>query len=140
MIKYEKLPDDIDLRIPLAAEKLEEDPRVVFAYLFGSHVAGFQSPLSDIDIAVYLSSAGNEPEAKLDIFTYLSNALGTDELDLVILKTAPVSLTGRVLSNRRVIVDKEPFVRHEYESIELRKFFDFSHIEKRHMARRYRIG
>lgn len=45
MIKFERLPEDIKQRLPRVAETLEQDPRVVFAYLFGGLAGGEPKPL-----------------------------------------------------------------------------------------------
>lgn len=140
MIKFEKLPADILSRIPEAIKVLSEDNNVIFAYLFGGLAKGKVEPLSDIDIAVYLKDTDILAEYKLMLFDKLTDALGTNELDLVILNTAPLSLTGRVLQKKEILVDKTPFQRHLYESVTLRKFFDFKIKEEMYFSRRYGIG
>lgn len=140
MIKFEKLPPDILARLPSVKEVLAEDRRIIFAYLFGGLASGKIAPLSDIDIAVYLSSMENLGEYKLDLFDRLSNALCADEIDLVILNAAPESIAGRVLQKKQLLADKEPFLRHDYESLTLRKFYDFSLKEAMILNKRYKIG
>lgn len=140
MMKLEKLPADIRSRIPGAVKALAADERVVFAYLFGGLAAGRVSPLSDVDIAVYVSGVSDRGEYSLALFDRLSDALGTAELDLVILNAAPISFAGRILQNKQLLVDKDPFRRHRYESLTLREFFDFQIKEKAFFARRYGIG
>jgi len=140
MQRFEKLPAGILSRIPSAARVLAEDGNVVFAYLFGGLASGRVKPLSDVDLAVYVRDASRLAEYKLDLFDRLSNALGTSELDLVVLNTAPTSLVGRILENRRVLADKEPFRRHAYESRTLRGFFDFRRKEEALLSRRYGVG
>ena len=137
MIKFEKLPPDILARIPDAIKVLSEDNHVIFAYLFGGLVKGKVTPLSDIDIAVYLKDMDNIAEQKLLLFDELTDALGTNELDLVILNTAPISLAGRVLQKKEILIDKIPSQRHLYESLTLRKFFDFKIKEEMFFSRRY---
>jgi len=105
------------------------DRDVQFAYLFGGLLSG-RTPLSDVDIAVYLKGTGDIPEKTLSLYRDLTEALKTDELDIVVLNSAPLSLAGRILSNKRILVDKEPFRRHLYESLTLREFFDFSRREE----------
>lgn len=140
MIKFEKLPENIMSRISKVAEVLTKEENVLFAYLFGGLARGDASPLSDVDIAVYLRDTQNLADYKLSLFDKLTDALGTSELDLVILNTAPTSLAGRILQNKRILIDKEPFKRHEYESVTLREFFDFSIKEKSIFLSRYGIG
>ena len=43
----------------------------------------------------------------------------------MILNATPLSVAGRILQNRQILADKEPFRRHIYESVTLREFFDF---------------
>lgn len=73
----------------------------------------------------------------LDLFSLVADALGTSEVDLVVLNQAPVSLIGRVLRNRRVLCDKDPFFRVAYESRKLREFFDFRFKEDELLRMRY---
>jgi len=140
MVKREPLPADIMERLPKARRVLEEAPEAVFAYLFGGLARGAPKPLSDVDIAVYLRDGSPAAEAKLALFDSLSDALGTAELDLVVLNSAPISLAGRILQGRRILVDKDPFLRHRYESAKLREFFDFRIFEDAYFERRFRNG
>ncbi|MFZ3123478.1 MAG: nucleotidyltransferase domain-containing protein [Thermodesulfovibrionales bacterium] len=140
MIKYEKLPKNILSKIQNLKNVLLQDDNIVFAYLFGGLTKGEVKDLSDIDIAVYLKDTGNLAGYKLQLFDRLSNALGTSELDLVILNTVSLSIAGRILQNKKLLIDKEPFRRHIYESVTLREFFDFKLKEDAFFARRYGIG
>ena len=124
-------------RINLLEPLLESDSRIIFAYIFGGLATGSQRPLSDIDIAVYLDSCVDKAEAKLEIIGSLSDTLKTDEIDLVILNDAPISLVGRILKKKRLIADKQPFLRHRFESLALREFFDFSRNEQDILFRRF---
>ena len=64
----------------------------------------------------------------------LQGAVGREAIDVVVLNTAPVSLAGRVLTTRRVIVDTDPYARHRYESRTAREFADFRFREHRLLA------
>ncbi len=138
MIRLKRLPEDITTRINDLRDYLQDRPEVVFAYVFGTLASGRVNPLSDIDIAVYLK----DPEGVdyLELYCQVSEVLGTDELDLVLLNRAPVSLAGRVLMQRKVLVDKEPFLRHAYESLIIREFLDFREFERRLFQRRFKTG
>lgn len=140
MIKFEKLPPDVLLSIPKVREVLSRDERVLFAYLFGGLAAGRINQLSDVDIAVYVNDTRELADYKFSLFSAISDALGTAELDLVVLNTAPISITGRILQNKQLLADKDPFRRHIYESMTLREFFDFRVTEEALFKRRYGIG
>ena len=138
MIRFKKLPENIQQKIITLTEFLVSNPNIVFAYLFGGLAKERQNPLSDIDVAVYIKNMKKLDYIKL--FGEITDMLGTDELDLVILNTSPISLTGRILQNRKVLTDKNPFLRHRYESINLREYFDFAIKERDILRRRYKIG
>jgi predicted nucleotidyltransferase len=137
MIKQHKLSMDISSRLNLLEPLLSADSRIIFAYIFGGLATENKRPLSDVDIAVYLDSCTDQAEVKLDIIGSLSDALKTDEIDLVILNNAPISLVGRILKKKRLIADKEPYLRHRFESLALREFFDFSRNEQDILFRRF---
>lgn len=138
MIRFKQLPQDIHQKIDSLTDLFRNDPNIIFAYLFGGLLKDRVNPLSDIDIAVFLKDTKRLDY--LDLFSRITDALDSDEVDLVILNISPISLTGRILQNRRLLVDKAPFLRHKYESITLRKYFDFAIKEKDILKRRYGIG
>ena len=134
------MPDDIESLIPPAAAYLKSNSRIIFAYFFGSLAKGKPQPLSDVDIAVYLKQGANVVECKLAILGKLIDILQTDEIDLIVLNTANLPLIMNILKSKKVIVDKEPFARHIFESLAMRKYFDFSIKEKAILQRRYLHG
>ncbi|WP_298267977.1 nucleotidyltransferase domain-containing protein [Geobacter sp.] len=137
MIKRSNLPGDIFSRIDNLGTLFGRDERIIFAYLFGGLAKGALKPLSDVDIAVYLAPGTAEGTVKIELSGSISDILGTDELDLVILNDAPLSLAGRILAARQVITDKEPYLRHAFESRIMREFFDFRRKEEAILLRRF---
>ena len=138
MIRFRKIPEDIHKKIDSLIDLFQSDSNIVFSYLFGGLLKKRLSPLSDVDLSVYLRNP-----KKLDylqLLSSISRVLGTDEIDLVILNQAPLSLSGRILQNRRVLSDRDPFLRNKYESLILRKFFDFNLKERNILKGRYGIG
>jgi predicted nucleotidyltransferase len=127
----------MEKRLELLVPALVRDERIIFAYLFGGMTSGVMKPLSDLDLAVYLVPHASRVEAKLELSGIVADAVGTDEFDLVILNDAPLSLVGRIVGKRRVMVDKQPFVRHAFESRIIREFFDFSRKEHDILFRRF---
>jgi len=140
MIQKRPLPADIERRLRTLGPALEKCSGVVFAYLFGGAAEGRLRPLSDVDVAVYLESTRDPVEGRLDVIGAVTRHLGTEEVDVVVLNTAPISLTGRILQTRQVICDRDPFRRHRFESRALREFFDFRSFEHRLLAHRYARG
>jgi predicted nucleotidyltransferase len=140
MIRYSPLPRNIDDLLPEAFEYLRSEKDILFAYLFGSLVDRNVGPLSDVDIAVYLAEKVSFAEEKLEIIGNLGNMLRTDEIDLVVLNKAPLTLRMKILEKKKIIVDKEPFLRHHYESLTMRQYFDFSFKESSILSKRFLRG
>ena len=131
---------DTSTIIERASEYFNQRNDVLFAYLFGSYAGNRATSLSDIDIAVYLVNEVYDSTQKMDLVHSLSMVLNEDGLDLVILNQAPVTLTINVLKKHIMIIDKNPLIRHQFESLIMRKYFDFSIIEKKILERRYLNG
>ena len=140
MIESNKIPDDIFSFMPAVEKYLNNHSEVVFAYLFGSLARGARKPTSDVDIAVYLDSSANYGELKFELLTDLSHLLNTDQIDLVILNNASLSLVMNILKSKKCLADKKPFERHAFESLTMRKYFDFSIRESAQLKRRYLNG
>ena len=134
------LPAQIEERLATLGAILAPEPAVKFAYVFGGAGRGVLHPLSDVDVAVYLDEAVDPVQARIDLIGVVTKHLGTDELDLVVLNRAPTALLGRILQSRKVIVDKEPFLRHRFESLALRTFLDFRIFERRFLDTRFARG
>ena len=62
-------------------------------------------------------------QREMEILGKLSEILHTDEIDLVILNTASLPLLARIIKNKKILTDKDPFLRHKFESLTLRKYF-----------------
>ena len=140
MIKCGALPENINHFLPDVREYLNKHPKVVFAYLFGGLARGRVSPLSDVDIAIYLTDEVDTTREKLEIVGKLNDLLKTDEVDLVMVNTAPLPLAARIIRHKTILVDKMPFVRHKFESLTIRKYFDFSRKEMDIFKGRYKLG
>ena len=140
MIKFSGLPKKILHDLPEAGDYLASHPQILFAYLFGGLARGKPQPLSDVDIAVYLKQDKNLADIKLDILGNLMAILQTDEIDLVVLNFAALPLVMNILKSKKVIADKAPHERHIFESLIMRKYFDFSVKESGLLERRYFHG
>jgi predicted nucleotidyltransferase len=67
LIRYSKLPDNIEHLLPVAQAYMKSRKDVLFAYLFGGLARGKTSPLSDVDIAICLSEDVGALEKKMEI-------------------------------------------------------------------------
>ncbi len=130
-------PEEI---INVAIDYLAARDDITFAYLFGSYAKKKQTHLSDIDIAVYMKEGNHVFDNKLEILRDLSKILKLDDIDLVILNKAPISLLTKILKNKAILIDKDPPVRHAFESLNMRMGFDFSFLENRILEQRFLNG
>ena len=140
MTEIQGISKDLNRLIERAKGVLAAHPQVLFAYLFGGLARGTSSPSSDIDVAVFIDDRSDLTVKKLDLLSDLIDNLGTDEIDLVLLNTAPLPLKARVIRNNEILVDRKPYLRHTFESLVLREYFDFSVLEEAILKRRFSIG
>lgn len=100
---------------------------VIGALLFGSQATGKAGPLSDIDVAVWLDpelddrARSRRASALLDA---ASTALGTGEVQLVVLNEAPPLLRHRALRDGVRLVDRDPRTRIRLEAAALLDYLD----------------
>jgi uncharacterized protein len=131
------LPADLDHRLSGLGDAIAAaSADVVFAYLFGSAATNTLSPRSDVDVAVFAAPGSDSHTLRLAVARACARQLSTDAIDVVLLNTAPISLAGRVLMTRRVLLDRDPHVRHRYESLHARMFQDFRIREHRLLTER----
>ena len=121
---------DISNREPLKA--FEEDPWIQVAYLYGSKSRGSQTPLSDTDVAVLLSELPeNMLDYHLDLTDRISKVMG-DDVDLVILNTAPPLLRYQVIKHGTVLYSRDEKTRVEFEAKATGEYLDFSRRRERY--------
>ena len=91
--------DFVLVRIP-ALRKVLRQHRVQAAYLFGSFLENYSSPLSDLDIAIVpLDDLPNWPDYYNDLYGDICQLLQGDNIDIVHLDLAPLSLQFRVYAS-----------------------------------------
>jgi predicted nucleotidyltransferase len=108
------------------AEALDQEG-VVAAMLIGSQARGTAGPLSDVDVAVW-HEPGLDPAARLrlrlDLMAAATKALGTDEVDVVLLNDATPLLRHRAIRDARRLVDRDPKARVRFEARALLDYLD----------------
>jgi predicted nucleotidyltransferase len=140
MIHRIPLPPDIDASLATLGEVFPNCPGVEFSYLFGGAASGRKTPLSDIDIALYVEEGHDSSEIQIEVRRRAAKHLGTDEVDVIILNGAPIALRGRILQSRQILCDRNPWRRHTFESQTAREFTDFRKFETTLLNRRFARG
>ena len=99
-------------------------PRIDLAYIFGSHAASEEGPMSDFDIAVLYSESRPSPP-RYALAHELKTVLKTDRVDLVVLNKAPIELRYAVIASGIVAYEANVQTRVEYEALTLSLYGDF---------------
>ena len=87
-------------------------PQVKLVYFFGSRAKGKESALSDYDFAVYLDEKDTKLrfETKLNLMAKLSQKVGTDNVDVVVLNdTKSPELKYSIVKEGKLIYEEEPY-------------------------------
>lgn len=100
---------------------------VVAASLMGSQATGRAGPLSDVDVGLWLEPQ-LAPEERAVLANVLAaaaiDALGTGEVDLVVLNNASPLLRHRALRDGERILDRRPADRVRLETRALLEYLD----------------
>jgi len=108
-----------------------EHEEVVVAYLFGSFVTA--ESFSDIDIGII---ADKDLDRPLDFEFYLENKIERIAkylTDVRLLNGAPLSFCQNVIRYGRVIIDRDPNIRADFEGKILKQYFDFSPFRRQYL-------
>lgn len=97
------------------------------AYLIGSYATGAAGPLSDIDVAVWIEDE-LPPGARLDLRLALADAaakaLGSDEVDVVVLDDAPPLLRHRAIRDGVLLFSNDERARVRKETTAILEYLD----------------
>jgi predicted nucleotidyltransferase len=119
-------PIDIDDRLPDLVEKLRPVEGLVAAYLFGSYGTPYQTPLSDVDLAlVFRDDAAPDRDGELRLVEDVTTALAEDDVSVVILNRADVILQFRVLETGRPLLVTDPTALADFSARVFSRHADF---------------
>ncbi len=102
-------------------------------YLFGSFVTGTANPLSDLDVAVLLSkSFANDPfgTKRSHLVVEFAQLFKSDRVDLVILNTAPFSVSFTVVHEGVLLYATNEDFRVQFETTTILNYLDFQPFEE----------
>ncbi|MBD3288427.1 hypothetical protein GF337_06445, partial [candidate division KSB1 bacterium] len=100
---------------------------IAFGYLFGSRAKNRITPLSDIDVALYIDTK----KAPTDLFdlrlkelTALYQVFNTEKVDLVFLNETPLELSYNVLKNGILLYENDEQLRVRFFENTVRDYLD----------------
>lgn len=100
---------------------------VIAAMLIGSQARGNPGPLSDVDVGIW-HEPGLDPAGRLHLQLELarvaSEALRTDEVDIVMLNRAPPLLRHRAVRGAKLLVERDPVARVRLDARALLDYLD----------------
>lgn len=102
--------------------------KVIFVYLFGSASQDTMQPLSDIDIAVFLSEDIRKSyfDTKLILYADFCRVLKRNDIDIVVLNTSTnIMLLDEVIRHGLVLYDRNSDLREDFEVKVLHQAIDF---------------
>jgi predicted nucleotidyltransferase len=110
----------------------KSEEKILVAYLFGSHAKKLNTPISDVDIAILLSET---PKNLFEYYLYMVNKLSGivgDNLDLIILNTAPPMLKHQIIKYGKIIYTRDEKERIKFEARAESEYLDFSRALRRY--------
>lgn len=119
---------------------------VVAAMLIGSQARGNPGPLSDVDLAIW-HDPGLDSRGRFDLQLRLASdagdALGTDEIDIVMLNHAPPLMRHRAIRDGKRLVERDHDKRVRLETRAILDYLDTAPLRAelgRGVRRRMREG
>ncbi|MDA0225050.1 MAG: nucleotidyltransferase domain-containing protein [Proteobacteria bacterium] len=115
---------------PRLARALVARDEILEAYLFGSQASGRAQPHSDIDVAVYIDPSANPAGLygrAAEVTAHLMDAVGSNDIDVLILNDAPPVLYHRVLRDGNRLFARDLRATTAREGRALSRYCDFLH-------------
>jgi len=120
----------------------EARPEVRLAYLFGSHARAEATPLSDLDVGVWLDPVPEDPLALARLAVELGRELSMDpdQVDLRELRGASLQFLYNVVRDGRCVFVRDERERVAFESRAVMDYLDFQpKLEEYDRAQRERL-
>ena len=119
----------IDVSAHMAAlERALRDVRGLAAvYLFGSYGTEFQTPLSDIDIALVFGDCDDVTmKQHVELIGRITEALHEDDVSVTILNQAPLAFRHRVLAGGRLFLMIDEVAHADFLESTITRYSDFA--------------
>jgi predicted nucleotidyltransferase len=111
-------------------------PAILAVYLFGSQSTGKAKPESDLDLAILLQPGQEKDFPLLELAVSLERTLGR-RVDLVILNRAGELLKYQVRRYGRLLFERDPRLRKQFEIRGRKSFEDFLYLHRRYLRRAF---
>ncbi len=123
---------DVSRQLPALESMLAEVPGLAAAYLYGSYGTPFQTPLSDVDIAlVFADGRVPSPQQHLELIGRVTQTLREDDVSVTILNNAPLAFRHRVLEQGRRLLVCDEIALADFVEQTISRYYDFAIDEAR---------
>jgi hypothetical protein len=121
------IPIDVTDRLPALLEMLRAVPGFVALFLYGSYGTPFQTPLSDVDLAI-LFRRNEVPGARahLELVGQILACLREDDVSILTLNTAPLALQFQVVSKGRLLAVHDEIALADFLEVLFDRYGDFA--------------
>lgn len=106
------------------AKALEREP-LAFAYLVGSYARNRATPLSDIDVAVYVDENPAVSDVVNDLTTNLQTALAPIDVDVIELNRVGLPVLRSILPHAQPILIANPVQERLFRRNSIKRMVDF---------------
>jgi len=104
---------------------------IIVAYLFGSFVTA--GSFGDIDLGILTDTLPDKPlNFELDLECELEKMIKFP-VDVRIINRAPLSFCQNIIRHGKIIIDKDPDFRAEFQGNILKQYFDFSRFRRSYL-------
>lgn len=113
----------------------DEHEEILFAILFGSLAKGTSNKMSDIDIAVMINPNFNKTYPfgyQAELITDLMQVLKRNDIDVVILNKAPISLKHEILRYGKFIYIRDKQARIKFQIDTINQYEDYKMLYRVH--------
>lgn len=113
-----------DARFSALGSRFSAFPEVVAVCLFGSSARGTRGKRSDVDIAVLTRARGTSRRSLAEYVQAACDALGTDNVDVVLLHRAPIALRHEVFREGKTLLVRDPEALTRFRLESSREYLD----------------
>lgn len=118
---------DVSAHMAALERALMEVRGLAAVYLFGSYGTPFQTPLSDVDIAlVFAEDDGSPPLRHVELIGRITEALHEDDVSVTILNRAPLAFRHRVLAEGRLLLLLDEIAHADFLESTITRYSDFA--------------
>ena len=124
----QKLPPNVESRIPLLLDRIAKERDIVALYAFGSLTTGDLKPLSDLDFGILVSCKLDKQkrfDKHLDLLGKFNEVLKTDEVDLVMMNDAPMRFSHNIIKSGKLIYCQNKTELSEFIEKTVKLYLDF---------------